>query len=229
MNLVPEAMRPVLMRKLVDNIRAHDWHLTTGFIGVGYLCPVLSEGGESEVAYRLLLSTSFPSWGYAIEHGATSMWERWDGWTQEQGFQTPAMNSFNHYAFGSVGEWLYRYVAGMDADPDQPGFAHVRIHPQISPALARVSATYQSVRGQIATAWRREGADLVLEVTIPANSWATVVLPYRASSDQVTEGGQALLAGEGIRRWHGEENTLTVDIGSGHYQFRCAGIFNARI
>ena len=107
--------------RLVADIERHDWHLTTGFVGVGLLCPVLTEAGYADVAYRLLLNETFPSWGYSIRHGATTIWERWDGWTDEHGFQTPLMNSFNHYSLGSVAQWLYEYVAGIRLDPERPG------------------------------------------------------------------------------------------------------------
>ena len=115
MGLLPEDLRSAAAEHLVRTIEREDWHLSTGFVGVGYLCPVLTEAGYTEVAYRLLENETYPSWGYTIKNGATTIWERWDGWTQESGFQSPNMNSFNHYSLGSVGEWLYRYVAGIDA------------------------------------------------------------------------------------------------------------------
>ncbi len=115
MDLLPEELRPRAAERLVENIARHDGHLTTGFVGVGLLCPVLSEAGYADVAHQLLLKESFPSWGYSIRHGATTIWERWDGWTEDAGFQTPMMNSFNHYSLGSVGQWLYEYVAGIRA------------------------------------------------------------------------------------------------------------------
>ena len=108
----PSALRARAAERLVENIERHDFHLTTGFVGVGLLCPVLSEVGYRDVAHRLLRNETFPSWGYSIRHGATTIWERWDGWTEHDGFQTPMMNSFNHYSLGSVGQWLYEYVGG---------------------------------------------------------------------------------------------------------------------
>ena len=111
MQLIPEELRAAAARHLVDAIQRADWHLSTGFVGVGYLLPVLSSTGHDGVAYRLLEQRSAPSWRYMIDQGATTIWERWDGWTAERGFQSAWMNSFNHYALGSVGEWLYRFVA----------------------------------------------------------------------------------------------------------------------
>ena len=148
MDLVPDELRERVAERLVADIEARDWHLTTGFIGVGLLCPVLTEAGYADVAYRLLLNETFPSWGYSIRHGATTIWERWDGWTEERGFQTPLMNSFNHYSLGSVAQWLYEYVAGIRLDPERPGYEHVLIAPEPG-GLEWARATYHSVRGPI--------------------------------------------------------------------------------
>ena len=148
MDLVPDELRERVAERLVADIERHDWHLTTGFIGVGLLCPVLTEAGYADVAYRLLLNETFPSWGYSIRHGATTIWERWDGWTEQHGFQTPLMNSFNHYSLGSVAQWLYEYVAGIRLDPERPGYEHVLIAPEPG-ALEWARATYRSVRGPI--------------------------------------------------------------------------------
>jgi alpha-L-rhamnosidase len=174
MDLLPEQLRPRAAERLVENIDRHDGHLTTGFVGVGLLCPILSEMGRGDVAHRLLLNETFPSWGYSIRHGATTVWERWDGWTQDAGFQTPMMNSFNHYSLGSVGQWLYEYVAGIR--PAEPGYAHVIVAPEPG-ELESVRAVYRSVRGPIISAWRQDGETFELEVGIPANVTATVVVP----------------------------------------------------
>ena len=174
MDLIAEELRPRAAERLVENIARHDGHLTTGFVGVGLLCPVLSEAGYSDVAHRLLRNESFPSWGYSIRHGATTIWERWDGWTEDAGFQTPMMNSFNHYSLGSVGQWLYEHVAGIRAGA--PGYAHVVIAPEPG-GLEWARAEYRSVRGPISSAWRRQGETLTLEVEIPANVTATVIVP----------------------------------------------------
>jgi alpha-L-rhamnosidase len=174
MDLLPEELRARAAERLVENIERHDGHLTTGFVGVGLLCPALSEAGHSEVAHRLLLKDTFPSWGYSIRHGATTIWERWDGWTEDSGFQTPMMNSFNHYSLGSVGQWLYEYVAGIRAA--EPGYGRIVIAPEPG-ALTSVKATYRSVRGPITSAWTQDGDEFRLEVEIPPNVTATVVVP----------------------------------------------------
>lgn len=175
--LLPDALRPLAARRLAQAIEAKNNHLSTGFVGVGYLCPVLSDAGYSDVAYTLLLNTTFPSWGYSITQGATTIWERWDGWTEEKGFQDVGMNSFNHYSLGSVGEWLQRYVAGIDLDPGAPGFAHIRIQPRPDRRLSFARASFESIRGTIKSHWTLSGDQFTLRVTIPANATATVTLP----------------------------------------------------
>ena len=190
--LLPDALRPRAAQRLVQAIETKQWHLSTGFVGVGYLCPVLSEFGYSDAAYTLLLNTTFPSWGYSIAQGATTLWERWDGWTEE-GFQDVIMNSFNHYSLGSVGEWLQRYAAGIDTDPAAPGFAHIHIRPRPDRRISFVRASFESIRGHIESHWTLDGAQFTLRVAVPANTTATVTLP----------------SGEGH------------EIGSGRYEFGC--------
>ena len=168
MDLLPAELRAAAAGHLVADIRARDWHLSTGFVGVGYLCPVLAETGHLDVAYRLLLNETFPSWGYSIREGATTIWERWDGFTREHGFQTAAMNSFNHYSLGSVGDWLYRYVAGIDTDPAAPGYAAIVIRPRPGGGLTFAEATYRSMYGPIAVSWHLQDGTFSLDLTLPA-------------------------------------------------------------
>jgi alpha-L-rhamnosidase len=218
MDLLPDELRPAAAGHLVAAIEREDWHLSTGFAGVGYLCPVLTETGHSEVAYRLLGNETFPSWGYTIKNGATTIWERWDGWTEEKGFQSPNMNSFNHYSLGSVGEWLYRHVAGIALDPRAAGYGRIVIRPRPGGDLTHARAEYDSVRGKIVSAWTIEGDRFDLEVSIPPNTTATVHVPA-ANGAEVTEGGGPAGEAEGVEplREDGEETVLTV--GSGRYRF----------
>jgi len=217
--LLPPGLRPLAAKHLVDDIAAKNGHLSTGFVGVGYLCPVLTETGHNDVAYRLLLNDTFPSWGYSIKQGATTIWERWDGYTREKGFQDPGMNSFNHYSLGSVGQWLYQDVAGIDTDPDRPGFAHILIHPHPGPGLTRARAVYDSIRGRIVSAWRTDSAGLALDVTIPANTTATVFLPAPDGA-AVTEGGLPIARADGVTSARRDGDRLLLSIGSGTYRFR---------
>jgi alpha-L-rhamnosidase len=177
MRLIPEELREAAAGYLVGAIRAADWHLSTGFVGVGYLLPVLSSTGHDEVAYRLLEQRSAPSWRYMIEHGATTIWERWDGWTAERGFQSASMNSFNHYALGSVGEWLYRFVLGIDQEPGSAGFQRLLIRPHPGGSLRWARGSYESVRGLIRTEWRLDGDQFRLRVEVPPSAVASVRVP----------------------------------------------------
>ena len=177
--------------------------LTTGFVGVSYLLPVLTEAGKVDTAYRLLMQDTFPSWLFSVKHGATTIWERWDGWTPEKGFQDPGMNSFNHYSLGSCGEWLYGSVAGIDLDPERPAFRHIIIHPRIGGGLTSAKASVQSIRGPIAVAWdvAEQGSDrvLTLHVNIPANTTATVYVPAKDAAT-VTEGDMPAARATGVHK-----------------------------
>ncbi len=214
MELLPEDLRSSAAEHLVRTIEREDWHLTTGFAGVGYLCPVLTEAGYTEVAYRLLENETYPSWGYTLKNGATTIWERWDGWTEENGFQSPNMNSFNHYSLGSVGEWLYRYVAGIDLG--EPGYGRIVIRPRPGGSLTHARADYDSVRGRISSSWRIEDGRFVLQVLIPPNAKATVHMP---STDDVSEGGGPLDEADGVEFLRAGDGETVLYVGSGRYEF----------
>ena len=177
MGLIPDDLVVTAAGHLVDAVRAADWHLTTGFVGVGYLLPVLSATGHTDVAYRLLAQRTFPSWRYMIDRGATTIWERWDGWSQEHGFQSAWMNSFNHYSLGSVGEWLYRFVLGIDQAPESAGFRRLLLRPHPGGGLDRVTGGYQSARGLIRVGWERSGGRFTYRVDVPPNTTASVHVP----------------------------------------------------
>jgi alpha-L-rhamnosidase len=214
--LVPDALRAVVAQKLVSDIEAHQWHLTTGFLGTPYIMEVLSNTGHSDAAYKLLLQDSFPSWGYMVRHGATTMWERWNG---DQMLGDPGMNSFNHYAYGSVGEWLYRYVAGIDLDPQQTGFHHLSLHPQFSRALGQGGATYDSVYGPIRSMWRYANNTVDWSATVPANTTATVSVPAAATA-KVLLNGKALDAElPGVTKLSRSGGELRLELSSGTYRF----------
>ena len=218
MDLLPEELRSAAADHLVGAIEREDWHLSTGFVGVGYLCPVLTEAGHVDVAYRLLRNETYPSWGYTIKNGATTIWERWDGWTEENGFQSPNMNSFNHYSLGAVGEWLYRYVAGIDLDPKGVGYDRVIIRPRPGGDLTHARGEFDSVRGKIASAWSVEGDRFSLEVTIPPNATATVYVPTSDASS-LTEGGERLERAENVEVLQASEGRVVTAVGSGWYRF----------
>ncbi|MGG4145330.1 glycoside hydrolase family 78 protein [Paenibacillus algorifonticola] len=176
--LLTEELRLKAVRHLTADIAGRGNRLTTGFLGVGYLLPALSDNGRLDVAYQLLTQEAFPSWMYSIKHGATTIWERWDGWTEENGFQTPQMNSFNHYSLGSVGEWMFRYMAGIEADKGAPAFRHAIIRPQPGGGLSFVKSHFASLYGKIEVDWQIDkSGEFQLNVIIPANTTATLYIP----------------------------------------------------
>jgi alpha-L-rhamnosidase len=218
--LLPDELRPKAAQYLEEDVRAKGNHLSTGFVGVSYLLPVLTEAGKADTAYRLLLQDTFPSWLFSVRYGATTIWERWDGWTPDKGFQDPGMNSFNHYSLGSCGEYLFGYVGGIR--PFSPGYQTIAIAPVVGDGLSWAKTSYQSMQGEIATAWKKEGNSLVLEVTVPANTTARVRVPS-GTPEQVTEGGKPLAKVPGIHVLRQESDSVTVEIGSGTYRFASGG------
>ncbi|HEY3705731.1 MAG TPA: family 78 glycoside hydrolase catalytic domain [Terracidiphilus sp.] len=167
MNLLPDDVRAAAAQKLVDKIQANHGLLGTGFLGTPYLLEELTKTGHADVAYQLLMNTQYPSWGYLIEHGATTTWERWNG---DEMKKDPSMNSYNHYAYGAVADWIYRYAAGVDASPLDAGFHTVVLHPQFDKRLGSVDFMYSSSYGPIHSAWTVEGTKVNWTVTIPANT-----------------------------------------------------------
>jgi alpha-L-rhamnosidase len=212
MDLLPPAVRAQSADIFVHEIAKRDWHLATGFIGTPRLLPALHLAGRDDVAYRLLLQDTYPSWLFQVRQGATTMWERWDGWTPDGGFQSIEMNSFNHYAFGSVGEYLYRFVAGIDTDG--PGFRRITIAPQPRSGLTSARARFNSPAGEISSAWEVAAGQLRLDVTIPPNTWASVRLPTGDPSS-VRLDGQPRSGGT-------TPDAVTIELGSGTYHFEAA-------
>jgi alpha-L-rhamnosidase len=182
-DLLPENLRSRALAALVKDIESRGMHLSTGFVGTPYLNHVLTRFGRSDVAYALLMQKSFPSWLYPITQGATTMWERWDAWTHEKGFGDAGMNSYNHYAYGAVGEWMYATIAGIDLDPSQPGYKHIIIRPQVGGGLTWARGSLKSPHGLIESSWKIDGNELRLSVTIPPNTTATIHLPGVAPND----------------------------------------------
>ncbi len=207
-------------KHLVADIRERNWHLSTGFVGTKDLMLVLSKIGRHDVAYRLLHNTTFPSWGFSIVHGATSIWERWNGWTPDAGFGDPGMNSFAHYAFGAVGQWMFGTIGGIDTDG--PGFKRITIRPVPGGKLNGARASYKSIRGEISSAWAWEDDDLELRVSIPANTTATIHIPARKTT-AVKENGLPLSRAPGVRSVRQKGNTAIVRVGSGEYDFVSKG------
>lgn len=192
--LLPDALRGKAAERLIADIRARGDHLSTGFVGVGYLNPTLTSIGANDLAYKLLLTDTYPSWGYSIRQGATTIWERWDGWTEDKGFQDPGMNSFNHYALGSVGEWLYSTVLGIDLDANVPGYRQFLLHPRPGPGMTWAKGAYDSMYGRIESEWRIDRGWVDLKFTIPANTTAKVVVPTSDPSSVLLDGAPKRMA-----------------------------------
>lgn len=205
--LAPAALEPALVDKLVKDIEKHNWHLSTGFLGTPFLLFTLANHGRTDVAYRLLLNETYPSWGYMLSKGATTWWERWNGDTGD-----PSMNSYNHYAFGSVVAWVYRYSAGIDTSLSAPGFKEIVVHPHLDARMPAAQAEYESVYGKIVSDWKGTPKEpFSLKLVVPANTSAKVFLPARAGA-QVTEGGNPV-------ETKSEDGAAVVHVGSGTYDF----------
>jgi len=214
-DLLPDDLRSRAVNYLVENIRSRENHLSTGFLGTPYICHVLSDNGKTDVAYDLLLQESFPSWLYPVKMGATTIWERWDGMKPDSTFQNKTMNSFNHYAYGAIGDWMYRVVAGMEIGA--PGYKKIRIQPQPDARLDYAKATFESSYGTIVSRWKIDDGDLEVEVVIPPNTTAEITLP-RTNMTKVKVDGQPLSkVFDNAREVDGH---VVVAVGSGAYHFR---------
>jgi alpha-L-rhamnosidase len=205
-----------------DSSRVHyaENTLSVGFLGVNVIAPVLSDVGHTELAYKLLLQDAMPSWLYSVKNGATTVWERWNSYSVEDGFGDVRMNSFNHYAYGAIAEWMYKYMAGIANDPTQPGFKHILLQPHIdiNQQITWVKGQYDSVRGTIRSEWEVNGGTFSYAVTIPANTTATLYLP--AEHEQpVTEGGRPVQEAEGITFIAHQDGKAIFELEAGSYHF----------
>jgi alpha-L-rhamnosidase len=217
-DMLPEDMRKQAAQRLADNVKSYNNHLTTGFLGTPYLCQVLTRYGYLDLAYTLLLQPTYPSWLYPVKMGATTIWERWDGIKPDSSFQVPSMNSYNHYAYGAIGDWMYRTVAGLDTYQDGPGYKHIRIKPYIGGDFTQVSASLKTYYGDASSSWKLENGILIMDLEIPANTIATVYIPT-VDQGSVKESGGSLTASIDFSIVGMEEGYLVLKIGSGSYHF----------
>jgi alpha-L-rhamnosidase len=216
--LLPSHAVPAAVEHLATDIRTRDHHLTTGFVGVALLCPVLAAHGRQDLAYSLLHQDTYPSWGHSIRHGATTIWERWDGWTEEHGFQSPAMNSFNHYSLGSVGEWLYGGVAGIGQRPDSVAYRDLLFEPAVGGRLTWAHARQETARGTVECGWSLQADHLQIHLAVPPGAEATLVVPT-GDPDHVREGGEPVSGRDDVQILDRTDRTLTVRLGSGRHLF----------
>jgi len=229
-DMLPEAQRASAAERLAQNIKSYNYHLTTGFLGTPYLCHVLTRFGYQDLAYTLLLQETYPSWLYPIKMGATTIWERWDGQKPDGSFQTPGMNSFNHYAYGAVGDWMYRTLAGIDTDTSGVGYKKSIVRPLVTgrsiqdsgklKMLSSVSASLETNYGTLSNSWQLQGSSLLMNVTVPPNTTALVYLPL-SDANAITENNKPVRTNKDIRVTEQTDKYTCVEVGSGTYRFVC--------
>ena len=217
-DMLPESLRAQAAARLANNVKSYDNHLTTGFLGTPYLCHVLTRYGYDSIAYKLLLQPTYPSWLYPVKMGATTIWERWDGIKPDSTFETPGMNSFNHYSYGAIGDWMYRSMAGIDTYEDGPGYKHIKIKPHIGGNFTNVSASLITYYGKISSAWKIEDNTLAMDVEIPVNTTATIYVPAN-NANSVSENGTAVNSVKDIKIAGTEDGYVVLHVGSGNYHF----------
>lgn len=218
LDLLPEEMRPIVVDRLVGKIREKGDMATTGFHGTMFLMKVLVEEGHTDLAYKLLLREEYPSWLYSVNQGATTIWERWDGYTKEKGFQRAGMNSMCHFAFGSVGEWMFRNIGGIDRDDSATGYRKSVIRPRIEGGITSAKCGYDSIYGQVSTDWSVEEGKFSLALNIPANTTATVYVPSAEGAVVLESGGPAADA-YGVALVGYEDGCYVYTVGAGAYRF----------
>lgn len=220
--MTDRANTEAIAEKLMINVRDHGWKLTTGFIGVNALVPALSNNGQMEAALRLLEQEEYPSWLYSVNQGATTTWERWNSYTISDGFGSAGMNSFNHYAYGAIGEWMISGALGIQRDEANPGFAHFTLNPQYGGTLTYAKGSYASVSGNIESGWTLDADTraFAYQITIPANTTATVLVPTKDPAN-VMENGIAAADAEGVTYvgYDAETERAEYEVVSGSYTF----------
>ena len=204
-DLIPEHLKANAAKRLADNVKSYDTHLTTGFLGTPYLCHVLTDNGYEDLAIALLLQETYPSWLYPVTMGATTIWERWDGIKPDGSTQTPTMNSYNHYAYGAIGEWMYKELLGIKLNPNHPGFKKFKISPLFDKNFEHIKGHHISPYGKIAVNWESKNEQLHLSVVIPANTSAEIELPENRNWKL-----------KSAKKW--QTTTATFELGSGSYE-----------
>lgn len=220
-DLLPQNLRAGAAQKMVEASKPYNGHISTGFHSTRCVMLQLNENGYLDEAYRLVTNRTMPSWGYLIDHGATTIWERWDGHVEGTGFQDSGMNSFSHFAFGSVSEWMYRTILGINLDEEATAFKKFTVRPRPGGGLTWAKGSYGSIRGPIESSWKTEAGTIAMNVTIPANTTATVYVPTDDAST-VTEGGKPAKDAAGLKFVRAEKGAAVYEAGSGTYSFAAA-------
>jgi alpha-L-rhamnosidase len=222
-DLVDGAMKEKAEQRLIKRIEDSGWHLSTGFVGTRDLMHVLSKIGRTDVAYRLLFTDTYPSWLFPVKNGATSIWERWNSWTPEKGFGDTGMNSFSHYTYGSVGQWMFENIGGIKSEG--PGYKKIILKPYITDKLTWAKTSYNCIHGTIASSWSIKDGNFKWSIQIPANTTALVYVPA-ASADLVTKSGKQTMDAPGVEFDRFEKNYAIYKVKSGCYRFTSKGLIN---
>ena len=223
-DLLTDTQRLQAEAHLVGRIKADNYHLSVGFLGMPILLPTLTEMGRSDLAYKMIQKETYPSWGFSIKQGATTIWERWNSYSKQDGFGDVKMNSFNHYSLGSCGEWMFRSLLGIDTDG--AGFKKITMKPELpvlsdaegGGGISWAKGHYDSIHGRIGSDWSVEGNVFKWKIQVPANTTATVYVPA-IDSKQVTESGALASESEGVRFLRMDGDRAVFEVASGHYQF----------
>ena len=218
-DMLPVSLRQQAAERLVQNIKDYGNHLTTGFLGTPYLCHVLTRFGYDEIAYSLLLQEKYPSWLYPVKKGATTIWERWDGIKPNGTFQTPGMNSYNHYSYGAIGDWMYRVMVGLDTYEDGPGYKHIKIQPHLGGGFTNAAASLDTYYGKLSNSWKITPDSFLMDVEIPANTIANVFLPAKSAAE-IAEGEAPILSNKIFEVVSEKEGWVELSLGSGNYHFK---------
>jgi len=215
--LLPREKEASAFDHMLDCLKEYDYRISTGFVTTLMMMKELTKRGRNDIAYRLLESERMPSWLYSINQGATTIWERWDGYVKGRGFQDAGMNSFCHYSLGSVGEWMYRVILGINPDINDPAYKHFIIHPQPGGSITWAKGSYASINGLIGVDWKKEGSTFTLQVEIPVNSSATVILPTNQLG-AIRMNGKGV-SGDLLNLNHKAAGETALELGSGRYDF----------
>ena len=217
--LYPDTLAQQGAARLAEKIRENGSKFSTGFLGTKHVMLALSEYGYDDLAYQLFKQTEYPSWGYSVVNGSTSVWERWNSYTKDADANSSinaAMNSFSHYAFGSVAEWMFMY--GLGIDTEGVGYRNIIIKPRVSDQMEFMRGSYRSINGEIKSGWTQEGNTLTVEISIPANTRAKVYVPTD-HWERIRESGMPVADVEGIRYLAQEGDDAVLEVGSGDYSF----------
>ena len=211
---LPEDLQQKAVKHLLEAIKRSNYHLQTGFLGTPLLCNVLSNFGHNDIAYKLYTQTEYPSWLFPVKQGATTMWERWNSYTIKEGFGEVSMNSFNHYAYGAIEEWIMSHNLGIQRDENRPGYKHILMQPKIDDMFSFVKGGFRSVYGDIASAWEIKPSGTEIEFTIPANTTATFTLPVSSMDNLKLKKGK-----KGVSSKSFDDGKAVYELKSGTYKF----------